>query len=331
MQVSFFTHSKIATGEKPLKDASLGDILQAIKKGHWREDIERIRELLKTDPMQADEIKNHLPVFKLSGTFGGGNDADILTYNGLMQLDIDKITLDDAIYLQELISLEPFVLSAFRSPRNGLKIIVRTSPPDIPKEHWKRWHISAWTQIEAYFNRLLFRLDCYTLKDSEWVEITLDTSTKSIGKNLFVSYDPDLYHNPNAELFPLELITIEEQPTVERVPIVPMIPQQRATKGGFVDDADYQYIFSQLPQFFPEMGFQWNDQKQLYMSPLGIGGRTPNNPNPHKTLVTLEHRTGTNGLMIYFKEVGEQETNLWKMWGVVRIKQACGKFIEKRR
>jgi hypothetical protein len=327
MKVSFFTHSKIAKGEKPLKDASLGDILQAIKEGRWKNTIEQIRA-------GREELKEKLPCFKLSGTFGGGADDDILTYNGLMQLDLDKITLDDALYLKELLTLEPFVLSAFLSPRNGLKIIVRTSPPEnLPKEHWKQWHNQAWNQIENYFNRLLFRLDCYTLKDSEWVELTLDSSTKSIGKNLFVSYDPDLYYNADCIPFPLELISIEEKPKQERVAIVPMMaqPQQRTTKGGFVDDADYQYIFSQLPQFFPEMNYQWSEPKGGYVSSLGIGGRVPKHSNFAKTIATIEYRLGTNGLMIWFKEVGEQETNLWKMWGVVNIKKACGKFIEKRR
>lgn len=325
MLVSYWKHcfprgSKNPKGaELPYKDADLEQLLQSIKNGYWRGDIERIRAIEDKDERTALKQKL-LHVFKVSGTFIGGDSADIVTYNGLLQIDIDNVPLGAVAMLKELICEYPFVLSAFFSPSMGLKAIVRTSPPDMPKNHWEQWHDKAWEQVETYFNDKL-------------QPFKLDRQTRPISKNLFVSYDADLYYNADCIAFPLEPITIEEpkqQPTIDYKKGA--LPSYTPNSGsGRIDDADYIHIYHHIKNIFSEWEFVdgTKDGIEGYWSPCRLNGEKVK--DKRKTWCTM-----LNGKPVFQEMKNGQQSikqGLFEFWGrgsyqagMIEAKNFCGKF-----
>jgi hypothetical protein len=311
MLVSYWTHcfprgSKAPKGaELPYKDADLYRLLQCIKNGYWRAPIDRIRAIDNKDERTALKQKL-LHVFKVSGTFIGGDIADIVTYNGLLQIDIDNVPLVAVATIKEALCSFPFVLAVFLSPSMGLKAIVRTAPPDMPKKHWAQWHITAWDQVETYVNDKL-------------QPFKIDRQTRPINKNIFVSYDADLYYNADCTPFTLEPISLDEpqqQPTIDyKKGALPSYTPPNRGSGNRLTEQDFFCIFNNIGSIFSGWGFFWCEKENCWWSPLRLDG-SPSNKDKRKTRCSI----ADDGNIVFSElksgsGLARHTVGLFKFWG----------------
>ncbi len=178
----------IFTGfNQPVENRSLILILNDIKIGKYRVEIERIRSCIESgDTEKADQLKKQLSAFTPSGTYEGGRKAHLLKqYSGFVHLDFDKLTpekLNDAFLKIKQI---PYTFGCFRSPSdNGLKVFIEVNTTSVH-------HDIAYHQVQEYYEKAL--------------GILCDPKCKDITRLCFMSDDPDAYKNLNNEKFIVQL------------------------------------------------------------------------------------------------------------------------------
>lgn len=158
----------------------LSEILEDIKNGKWKSQIENLRSIPKDKEDLRKETKSQLENFLVSGVFENVKDESIKEHSGLIQIDFDHI--DNPIELKAILSKDlDFIYSAFISPSgNGLKLIVKI-PPN------KDLHKGIFLSLEKLF------MDKYKLQ--------IDKSCKNLARRFFVSYDPELYLNESCNTY----------------------------------------------------------------------------------------------------------------------------------
>ena len=145
--------------------------LERIRNGKSKALVEKAREA-KTKK-EADELKKKLPAVCFSGTFSKRKDSELLEHSGYIVLDFDNVA-DIAQKRNELCSVE-YITAVWISPSGkGLKALVQIE--------WKTKH-------KEHFDSLM----------SEMPDI--DKTGRNVSRLCFESYDPDLYYNPNAEVY----------------------------------------------------------------------------------------------------------------------------------
>ena len=176
MQVSFFKGGIKNT--TPTKHAPIVGILEAIKNGFWKTEIETLRLCSHNE---FDELKKTLPYFTASGTFSQRKDEALIAHSGLIQIDIDKLTDAQIEDISARVITDPYIYASFLSPSGrGLKMLVKILPK--PENH-----LYAFCQLTGYF------LGKYQVK--------IDQNVKALSMPFYVSYDPMLYLNPNSQLW----------------------------------------------------------------------------------------------------------------------------------
>jgi Virulence-associated protein E/VirE N-terminal domain/Primase C terminal 2 (PriCT-2) len=171
-QVSFFEKVKA----KSCINVKIQDILEDIKNGKYRNQIEEIRS--ESDPEKKKFLKENLPAITVSGIFNNSHSAkDLIYHSGLIQIDLDHV---DPIEVRTRLEKSEFTYCCFLSPSgNGLKLIVRIDPDS---------HQASFVALKSYFFNQ-FRLE-------------IDRKCKDVGRCMFLSYDENLYLNTDSILFP---------------------------------------------------------------------------------------------------------------------------------
>jgi hypothetical protein len=160
------------------RNVDLARVLEAIHSGRWRAAIEQVRPLYLTDPKRYERMKCLLPAFAMSGT--GRTRREPLTHTGLLQVDMDHLgpRLDET---RQAVQRDPHVAFGFVSPSGAaLKLGIRIDP-----QHHERSFQSAQAYFEATYG------------------ITVDPKVRDWLRLCFISWDPDLWINPNAIALPL--------------------------------------------------------------------------------------------------------------------------------
>ena len=181
-QVTFFKKFN-----EPVANKALFDSLNAIGSGAWSIQILKLRNFVRFNNIaEAERLKKSLPAFTPSGIFAGGRKLEYFKeYSGFIILDIDKLSTEKLIKTKQAVSKSPFCYACFVSPSgNGLKILVKVSSD-------KDNHKSAFLQLQSHFEKLL--------------NVEIDKSGKDITRLCFVSYDPEIYINEKADVFPVKL------------------------------------------------------------------------------------------------------------------------------
>jgi VirE N-terminal domain/Primase C terminal 1 (PriCT-1) len=169
---------------------SVVSVLKAIKSGKWKAEIEKLRSARDANnKKEFDSLKYFLTAVIWSGVFEERLDDACVVYNGLMVIDIDKISQTRLKRLKKELIANPYVFAFFDGPSKGLKILMFVDSDRL----WHNTH--AFYQIETMF------IDLYGIE--------VDPSGKNLSRLCYVSYDPDLYINYN----PL-ILHIEEQKDV---------------------------------------------------------------------------------------------------------------------
>jgi len=178
MNLSIFQNFTVILDNKPL-----ANILTDIKSGKYRGPVGYIRKCLQENKLESyEKAKKGLLAFTPSGQFHGGRNQDTLKkYSGIIVLDFDKLTPDQLKSCRESVVDDPHTLAAFISPSgNGLKAFVQTNAT--PESHKDQF-----LKVQAYYEKL--------------TGLQIDKSGKDYTRLCFMSFDPDTYHNPNAQVF----------------------------------------------------------------------------------------------------------------------------------
>ena len=159
--------------------------LHAIRCGRWQEHIIKLRTTLTTQGKGIyDHYKKSLDAFSFGGTFAPTRTKYHLTqHSGLAHYDFDHLA--DLTHAGAILCAVPSVVYLFTSPSGlGLKAGLR-----IPVVGTDRAYKHAW-QCGADFLE-------------EHTGLVADPSGKDICRLCFVSYDPEAYLEPEAEVFPV--------------------------------------------------------------------------------------------------------------------------------
>ena len=163
---------------------SLDSILNAIRNGKYKEQIEAVR---KANGNERRELKSKLPCVLYCGEFLNGvekerdgvsytsfrDDRSLKKHSGLVPIDIDGLV--DVEFEKEELKKHPFVYALWTSPSGtGVHGLVKIGDPNKHKEHY-----------DALLDKI---------KD-------LDPTAKNPSRILYVSYDPDIYINPSCDTF----------------------------------------------------------------------------------------------------------------------------------
>lgn len=187
MEISFYPHIKETRNGDNI---SVDMFLNNIKVGTYANLIEEIQKQATKE--QRTLLKERtLPYAACSGTFNVRSEAGLVHHSGLICLDIDGIENVDQAF--DRIIKDPFTFSAFRSASGtGIAVLVKIDG---------RRHRDAFFGLERYY--------------AQQFRLTLDIKCKDVSRPRYVSYDKDLYKNPDSQLFktyiPKEISQIEKK------------------------------------------------------------------------------------------------------------------------
>ena len=187
------------TETQPSESITLSEGLNRIQGGHYRTRVERLRVISdeahesrnrrskvgekSSSERKYESLKRILPAVTWSGQFTERRSDGLQKHSGVLCLDVDHLSKQDVDELRDSLRLDPNILFFFRSPsHHGLKIGVRIEPER---------HAESWEAIAHYFR------DCYGVE--------IDPACKDVPRLCFVSYDPELFLNRDAQLFWISL------------------------------------------------------------------------------------------------------------------------------
>lgn len=154
---------------------AIGKILEAIRDGKWKSQIEKLRAA--PSKTAKAKLKNNLPNFTGSGTFTSRKSSGLIDHSNLIVLDIDKLEALEAA--REQVIQDKYTYACFEScSGNGLAVIVQIEG---------NRHAESYVALSAYYK--------------EQFGLIVDPSCKDVARTRFVSYDPNLFVNVDAEIF----------------------------------------------------------------------------------------------------------------------------------
>lgn len=188
--VSWISSYKVKT----VKHQSLGEALADIRDGAVKDKVLLMRSLYATNHDRYDEIKETLPAHIFSGRFVGGHGKEnLVEYNRLLTIDIDKLEDERIAAVGEQLRIDPHVYVYWLSPSGkGYKGLVLLDYGDVELNDAAYWHREAFNQLYAYFK------DKY--------DIELDKKCKDVPRICFVSYDPNLCVKDDSVAFKVQPI-----------------------------------------------------------------------------------------------------------------------------
>jgi hypothetical protein len=207
VKVTFCKNAK-SPGNVMIKDS--GEVLSEIRNGTWKGLIEKLNSYEYDSPEQK-EYKETLPGIAWSGIFTYRSDKKIQQHSGLVCLDFDKIPEDQFQTFRDQLRKDEYTYSLFRSSRMvGLKCIVRI-PPEIEN------HRKYFDALKEYFDSPYF-----------------DSSCINESRLCFVSYDPDLFFNPDSEVWNIKKEFDEPETEIESTEEAPQpLPTDEQSKTIF--------------------------------------------------------------------------------------------------
>lgn len=164
---------------------SIDKIIQRIKGGRSAVIINELRSC--TDIDKKKKLKKDLPAICFSGKFSKRTDNGILLHSGLIAIDFDHLN-DRLSEMKERLRKDKHTFLLFVSPSgDGLKLVVK-----IPAD--AKTHTFSAAALTDYYG------------DEKLDEF------KDVSRICFESYDPDLYYNPDSDVFTV----LKEEQIVKR-------------------------------------------------------------------------------------------------------------------
>lgn len=203
--------------KQPLYNSDVDSELEVIRTGGKHNLKKRITELRNiSDKEEFDKLKRGLPAATWNGVFNYRDTSGCVMYSSFTALDFDHV--EDLEECKHWLQTFPYVYAYFFSPSgNGIKTII------LHDNRRKELHSDLYSQLisifEGYGN---------------------DPSTSDLGRGNYLSYDVDLWINPNP-------VPFHYTPSQTPVKDNPIITQTIVAdpKGNIVveDDDDYTCSF----------------------------------------------------------------------------------------
>jgi hypothetical protein len=175
MQITFLPNIRQSDKHHTI---TIADYFALVRSGQYLGQIEAYRNTrsLSKDEQAAEKIK--IPAVTISGTFQNNvSNANLQQHSGLICIDFDAV--EDVAQLKRELEKDPYTFAALLSVSgNGLAALVRIEPEQ---------HLAAFEGLKAYYFKNYGQL--------------IDASCKNVSRLRFLSYDPLLFHNPEAKTF----------------------------------------------------------------------------------------------------------------------------------
>ena len=174
-----------ATATTPAQTVTVGAVLEGIRTGTYRQAIEHLRSIRVLRGENAYKAaKARLDAMTPCGTFGPTRGkGNLLQHSGSITGDLDHLM--DVQGVKQALCGDVYTAYCFVSPSgDGLKLGVCTAlvADDAAYKH-------AWQTVADYYHQRY--------------EVVWDPSGKDVSRLCFLSWDPDLYVNTAAQLFPV--------------------------------------------------------------------------------------------------------------------------------
>jgi hypothetical protein len=165
---------------KETKPARIETILAAVQEGRWKSQVEIVRDAYaKGGKEGARHPKTRLPGAIFSGEFSQRSGSDLICHSGVLCADLDDLN-EDIIEVRRRIVADPFTLACFTSPTGtGLKVLIPVYPDE-------ERHAASFHTVQQHYKQT-YGLD-------------IDPKCGDLSRLCFVSYDPDLFMNPAANV-----------------------------------------------------------------------------------------------------------------------------------
>lgn len=170
---------------RPVKVLSVAQVLDAIQDGTYQRPVRRLRDLLQTgDKAGYDMAKRRLDALTFAGTFAPTRaKANLTLHTGIIHGDLDHLT--DLQAAKHTLTADPHVVYCFVSPSGaGLKVGVASDPVADDGGYKAAWQTIADAHQRDY-------------------GLMWDRSGKDVSRLCYVSFDPKIYVNATALLFPV--------------------------------------------------------------------------------------------------------------------------------
>lgn len=202
MTVSAFTTH---TSKDTQGTSSVLVYLEGVKNGQWQDQVLAARKAYNDKPVYK-ALKVKLGGIFPHGQFGNATNDSFIAHSGFVCLDIDHLDEPPADYsgeisyqehVEALIKSDPYTYALHRS-LSGFGICVWVRPKKISKET----HNWAYKQILLHYG--------------ETYGLIMDESAGTLAKRRAWSYDPYLYHNPNAQYYK---VTAEPKQVIKEIKV----------------------------------------------------------------------------------------------------------------
>lgn len=184
-------------------DITLMAALVTVSGDRFKIEIERLRDIRAKDiPAYKELRKKILPAIAFNGTFNSNVEKIYFNQSSdLFHFDIDGLEPANLANDKARLASLPSTVFCFVSPSGaGLKGALRI-------EH-------GLIKNDADFKRVYQHAE----KMIAGIGHTLDTTCKDVSRLCFVSYDPDIYVNYDAEIFPIPEAQAEIKPAPPKKP-----------------------------------------------------------------------------------------------------------------
>lgn len=275
------------------KDLTPEYIFNFIKKpdDDFKKKIEEIRNSTVKD--QQQDLKKQLPavVWSTNCSSEGRSKKHCDNITGLVCIDFDKISTDEYDEIWNWFTNDSHTMACFKSPRCGMKVVVKTLCFTQKGEAYKDTHSGI---IKYYVDNGF----------EKWI----DKGTNDITRLCFLSYDPDIHVNWSSEPFPV-IINNEG----ERNNLV-FSNSREALSRGFSGEELSKYTSTTLPideakkSISNAQNYIGNNENEK-----GSEKRTTREKEEYYTRVLKEAFDFTHDVIkdvICFKRKGEEKTSL---------------------
>lgn len=200
MKVSIFKDIR-ATSAPYYRDVKYA--LDRIKNGSSRELVDQIR--FEVDKDKQNLLKQNLPCICFSGIFKNRAISGLTKHSGLICLDFDGFSSEEELLsARDTLIGDEYVFALFRSPSySGLKVLIKV-PPNA------EMHKSYFDALAIYYSAIP----------------GFDNVTSDVSRVCYESFDPDLYHNPESQLW-LEGEEVDLADLGTETPVLPLQSENR--------------------------------------------------------------------------------------------------------
>ncbi len=175
VSVSLYQNSFDKTGVT----SNLCEIMDGVKSGKWEKQVKAIRN--EKDKAKRNQLKQRLPAFTASGVFSERKESGLQSHSGRLAIDFDlqdnpKFESDLEAARESLKKDKFSEYVCLSVSGKGLFVICKIDGNK---------HAESFAFLELYYK--------------ETYGLIIDKACKDVSRLRFVSYDPDLFHNEDAE------------------------------------------------------------------------------------------------------------------------------------